>query len=71
MNGVNSWMPTELTVQYDERGRLRPFVETAEQRRARLAFLRKGKLTKRISEWLGDSSLSDADSEVGSPSELT
>ena len=52
----NPWSRTELAVQYDERGRLQPFVETAEQRRARIAFLRKGKLSKRISEWLEESS---------------
>ena len=49
---ASSWPRDELSVQYDDRGRLQPFVETAEQRRARQAFLRKGKLSKRISIWL-------------------
>ena len=58
---MNPWrdeMPSP--VQYDDRGRLQPYVETTEQRRARLAFLRKssgsstGKLSRRISVWIDD-----------------
>ena len=50
------WSSPELTVQYDHRGRLQPYVETSEQRRARLEFLRKREFSRRISAWLEDSS---------------
>ena len=53
---LSSWTPTELSVQYDHRGRLQPFVETSEQRRARVEFLRKREFSRRISAWLADSS---------------
>jgi len=54
------WSTPELSVQYDDRGRLQPFVETAEQRRARMEFLRKRESSRRISAWLEDSSKSDS-----------
>lgn len=44
------------TVQYDHRGRLQPFVETSEQRRARAEFLRKREFSRRINAWIEDSS---------------
>ena len=65
---MNPWrdeMPSP--VQYDDRGRLQPYVETTEQRRARLAFLRKssgsstGKLSRRISVWIDDPDASEND----------
>lgn len=39
-------------VQYDTRGRLQPFVETSEQRRARAEFLRKREFSRRIHAWI-------------------
>lgn len=60
------------TVQYDHRGRLQPYVETSEQRRARSEFLRKREFSRRINAWIegshsensvsGTQSSSDTDS---------
>lgn len=44
------------TVQYDHRGRLQPYVETSEQRRARAEFLRKREFSRRINAWIQGSS---------------
>ncbi len=49
----NPW--AEQSVQYDDRGRLQPFVETSEQRRARVEFMRRRDFTRRISAWLQES----------------
>ncbi|KAI0688007.1 hypothetical protein BC835DRAFT_1308963 [Cytidiella melzeri] len=54
------YSPWSPYVQYDHRGRLQPYVETSEQRRARLEFLRKREFSRRISAWLEDSSKSES-----------
>lgn len=50
------WAAAANTVQYDHRGRLQPFVETSEQRRARAEFLRKREFSRRINAWIQDAS---------------
>ncbi|KIP02185.1 hypothetical protein PHLGIDRAFT_130864 [Phlebiopsis gigantea 11061_1 CR5-6] len=47
------------TVSYDHRGRLQPFVETEEQRRARSEFMRKREFSRRINAWIQDSTSSN------------
>ncbi|KAI0092318.1 hypothetical protein BDY19DRAFT_594436 [Irpex rosettiformis] len=63
----SSWSSADLAVQYDHRGRLQPYVETSEQRRARLEFLRKREFSRRISAWLEDSSKSEMNFGTISP----
>ncbi|GJE92874.1 hypothetical protein PsYK624_090320 [Phanerochaete sordida] len=51
---ASPWAAHNNTVSYDTRGRLQPFVETSEQRRARAEFLRKREFSRRINAWIQD-----------------
>ncbi|KAI0339094.1 hypothetical protein BDW22DRAFT_1432002 [Trametopsis cervina] len=61
-SSYSPWGSPELSVSYDHRGRLQPFVETEEQRRARVEFMRKREFSRRISAWLADSKSENSES---------
>lgn len=41
---------------YDVRGRQQQFIETAQQRKARLEFLKKREWARRVAEWIRETS---------------